>query len=74
MVQVLDKTTIGEALLDLELTNTKDLIKEVKIGGSLACSDYTQTEFVIATNMGLEKNIVKTLNFKRTNFWMFRNY
>lgn len=50
----------------------KNLIKEVKIGGSLACSDHALTEFLIAMNMGLAKSIVKTLNFKRANLWMFK--
>ena len=31
LVQVLDKITRGEVLLDLVLTNANDLIKEVKI-------------------------------------------
>jgi len=35
----LDRLTSGKALLDLMLINAEVIIKEVKIGGSLGCSD-----------------------------------
>ena len=54
---------VGELLLDLVLTNTEELIKEVKIGGSLGCSDHTLVEFVISMNTRLAKSKVRTLNF-----------
>ena len=38
LIQVKDCLSRGEALLDLLLTNTKELTREVKIGGSLSCS------------------------------------
>lgn len=72
LIQVLDKTTTREALLDLVITNTAELIKEVKIGGSLSCSDHTLAEFVISRDMGLAKSKVRTLNFRRTNFQLFK--
>lgn len=37
--QVLHKANKGETLQDLVLTNTAELIKEVKIESSLGCSD-----------------------------------
>ena len=37
LVQILDRPTRGEALLDLLLTNTEEIIKGVNIGGSLGC-------------------------------------
>ena len=40
LVQVMESLTRGEALLDLLLTNAEELIGEVKIGGSLGCSDH----------------------------------
>lgn len=39
LIQVLDKATRGEALLDLVLTNANKLIKEVRNGGSVGCSN-----------------------------------
>ena len=47
LVQVIDGPTQGEALLDLVLTNKEESIREVKIGGSLGCSDRALVEFVI---------------------------
>ena len=37
LVQVLDRLTGGEVLLDLLLTNAEEIIKDVNIGGSLGC-------------------------------------
>lgn len=47
LVQVLDKPTRGEALLDLVLASAEELIKQAKVGGSLGCSDSALVEFVI---------------------------
>lgn len=43
----------GEALLDLLLTDAEELIRQVKIGGSLGCSNHALVEFLILRNMGL---------------------
>ena len=40
-MQVTDGPSLGKALLDLLLTNAEDSIREVKIGGSLGCSEHT---------------------------------
>ena len=57
LVQVLGGLIQGEALLDLVLTNTKEIIIEVKIGGSMGCSDHALLEFVIWRNAGLAKKV-----------------
>ena len=49
--------------MDLVFTNAEELIKEVKIGGSLDCSDNVLLEFVISRNTGLAKSKVRALNF-----------
>ena len=72
LVQVLDKPTRGDALLNLLLTNGNQFSKEIEIGGSLGCSDLTLVEFVISRNMGLAKCGVMTLNFKRVNIRLFK--
>lgn len=41
---MLEKTTRGEALLDVVLTSEDKLIKELKIGGSLGSSDHVPGE------------------------------
>lgn len=53
------------------LTNTEDVIKEVKTGGSLGYSNHALVEFVIIKNRSLSKSEVRTLNFKRANFRLF---
>jgi len=58
LVQVLDRLIRGEVLLDLVLTNAEEIIKDIKIRGSLGCghSDHTVVGFMISRNMGLAKD------------------
>ncbi|XP_068520926.1 uncharacterized protein [Anas acuta] len=72
LVQVLDKRTRREAFLDLVLTSVDDLIKEVKIGGSLGCSDHGLVEFVISRDVGLAKSKVRTLDLRRANLQLLK--
>ncbi|KAK4810519.1 LOW QUALITY PROTEIN: hypothetical protein QYF61_004482, partial [Mycteria americana] len=72
LTQVIDSPTRGEALLDLLLTNTDELIIWVKIGGSQGCSDHALVEFTILRDMGQVKSKVKTLNFRRVSFQLFK--
>ena len=60
-------------MLDLVLTNAEQqFIKEIKIGDTLACSKDALFEFTISRNLGLMKTRVRTLNFRRANFWLFK--
>lgn len=45
------------------LTN-REIIKKVKIGGCLSCTDHDLVEFVISRNTGLAKSKVKTLKLR----------
>ena len=72
LVQVLDRPTRGEALLDLLLTNAEEIIKGVNVGGSLGCSDHALVEFVILKNAGLAKSRAGTLCFRRANFRLLK--
>ncbi|GAB0208942.1 mitochondrial enolase superfamily member 1 [Grus japonensis] len=49
---VIDKSTRGNALLDPLVTNASELIRDVKIGGSLGCSDHALVEFAVLRDMG----------------------
>eukprot|EP00076_Gallus_gallus_P031122 XP_015155904.2 uncharacterized protein LOC107055427 [Gallus gallus] len=71
LVQVVDRPTRGEALLDLLLTNAEEIIKDVNVGGSLGCSDHALVEFVISRDVDLAKGGVRTLSFGRANFKLF---
>lgn len=60
-----------EVLLDLMLTNTEDISKDVKTEGSLDYSNHALVDFVIIKNRSLSKSEVRTLTFKRANFRLF---
>jgi len=72
IIQVIDSLTGGEALLDLLLTNTDELISEVRTDGSLGCSDCALVELMILWHMGQMKCKARTLNFRRANFQLFK--
>lgn len=59
-------------MLDPVLTNAAEYIEEVKIRGSLGCSSHTLVEFMILRNTNLAKTKVRTLNFRRVNFQLFK--
>ncbi|KAK4806963.1 LOW QUALITY PROTEIN: hypothetical protein QYF61_027330 [Mycteria americana] len=70
--QVIDTPTRGDAILDLMVTNASELISDVKIGGSLGCSDHALVEFTVLRDMGQARSIVRTLNFRKANFQLFK--
>lgn len=72
LVQVLDKSIRGEALLHLVLTKVEELIKDYRIGGSLGCSDNDLGEFVISRNTDLQKSQDRTQNFRRANICLLK--
>ena len=43
--QVIDSPTRGDVLLDLLVINASELMGDIKIGGSLGCSDHALVEF-----------------------------
>ena len=57
LVQVLNRPDRGKALLGLVLNSAADIIKDVKIGGSLDCSDHGVVKCVI---LGLAKSRVRS--------------
>lgn len=69
LVQVIDSPTRGEMLVDVLLTNADKLIKEVKIGDTLAFSDHTLVEFNLPLRRQKEgKNIKGDLFFISIQF------
>lgn len=64
---------IVEELLDLVLSSVEELIKEVKTGGTLGCSDHALLEFVVSGNKVLVRSRVGTLNFRKVNVRLFKN-
>ena len=73
LVQVLDRLTRGEVLLDLVLANAEEIIQAVKIIDTLGCSNHILAEFMISRNMGLAECGLRNLNFRRVNYRLFKD-
>jgi len=54
------------------LTSTSELIGDIKIRSSLGCSDHALVEFTLLRDMGKASSIVRTLNFRKANFQLFK--
>jgi len=54
---VIDSPTRGDELLDLLVINAKELIRDVKIGDSLGCSDLALVEFTALRVMGQDPEL-----------------
>ncbi|GAB0180032.1 hypothetical protein GRJ2_000468500 [Grus japonensis] len=57
VLQVIEEPTRRGAMLDLVLTNKEGLIGDVKLEGSLGCSDHEMVEFNSA-EFGLFRDLV----------------
>ncbi|PKU49594.1 nedd4-binding protein 2-like 2 [Limosa lapponica baueri] len=63
--------TRGDAILDLLVTNTSELISNIKIGGSLGCSDHAPVDFAVLRDMGQGNSKGRTLNFRKVKLQLF---
>ncbi|PKU32688.1 nedd4-binding protein 2-like 2 [Limosa lapponica baueri] len=70
--QEIDSPTQGEAILDLIVTDASELIRDVKTGGSLGCSDHALVEFTVLRDTCQTRGIVRTLNFRKANLQLFK--
>lgn len=62
-----------EALLELVvLTSVDELIKAIRIGGSLGHRNQALVEYMISRSVSLVRSKAKTLNFARANFQLFK--
>ncbi|KAK4831467.1 hypothetical protein QYF61_017715 [Mycteria americana] len=57
----------GDVISDLLVTNASKL-SDIKIGGSLGCSNHALVEFAVLRDVGQAKSKVRTLNFRKANF------
>ena len=60
-------------LMDLVLMNKEGLVKDVKVGSSLACSDHKMVEFRILHGGSRAISRIKTLEFRRANLGIFKD-
>jgi len=70
--QVIDSPTRGDVMLDVLESNTKELIGDNKIGGSLGCSDHGLLECAVLRDVGQAKSKVMTLNLRKAKFQLFK--
>ncbi|GAB0178039.1 nucleoside diphosphate kinase 6 [Grus japonensis] len=67
-----EKTRRG-AILDLVLTNNEKLVENVKLKGSLGCSDHEMMEFKILRAARRAHSKLTALDFRRADFGLFRD-
>ncbi|GAB0179400.1 hypothetical protein GRJ2_000405300 [Grus japonensis] len=72
LTQVVEESTKGEVLLNLVLTNKGGLVGDVKVGGSLDCSDHEMVEFRILCGRSKAISRITTLDFRRANLGLFK--
>ena len=60
-------------MLDLVLTNKEGLVGNVKLKGSLGCSDHEMVEFKILRAVRRVCSKLTTLRFRRADFGLFRD-
>jgi len=72
LMQVVEEPTRKGVLLDLVLKNKEGLVEDVKVGGRLGCSDHEMVEFRILRGGSRGISRIKTLDFRRANFGLFK--
>ncbi|GAB0203333.1 hypothetical protein GRJ2_002798900 [Grus japonensis] len=73
LLQVIEEPTRRGAMLDLILTNKEGLVGNVKLKGSLGCSDHEMVEFRIFRAARRARSKLTTLDFRRADFGPFRD-
>jgi len=72
LIQVVEEPTRKGALLDLVLRNKEGLVEDVKVGGRLDCSNHEMVEFRILRGGSRAISRIKTLDFRRASFGLFK--
>ena len=73
LLQVTEEPTRRGAMLDLVLTNKEGLVGNVKVKGSLGCSDHKMVEFKILRAERRVRSKLATLDFRRADFGLLRD-
>ncbi|GAB0207232.1 hypothetical protein GRJ2_003188800 [Grus japonensis] len=73
LLQVIEEPTRRGAMLDLVLTNKEGLVGDVKLKGSLGCSDHEMVELKILRAARRASSKLLTLDFRRADFGLFRD-
>ncbi|XP_065512984.1 long-chain fatty acid transport protein 6-like [Caloenas nicobarica] len=59
--QVIESSTREDAILNLMVTNATELISDIRIGGSLGCSDHMLVEFPVLRDVEQVKNYLGSM-------------
>lgn len=70
---MIEETTKRGTMLDLVLTNKEGLLGNVKLKGSLACSDHKMVKFRILRTERRVHSKLATLDFRRADSEFFRD-
>ncbi|GAB0182109.1 hypothetical protein GRJ2_000676200 [Grus japonensis] len=73
LLQVIEEPMRRGAMLDLILTNKEGLVGDIKLKGSLGCSDHKMVEFRILRAARRACSKLTTLGFRRADFGLFRD-
>ncbi|GAB0205489.1 hypothetical protein GRJ2_003014500 [Grus japonensis] len=73
VLEVIEESTRRGAMLDLLLTNKEGLVGDVKLKGSLGCSDHKMVEFRILRATRRVHSKLTALDFRRADFGLFRD-
>ncbi|PKU48078.1 glycerol kinase [Limosa lapponica baueri] len=70
---MVEKPTRREVMLDLVLSKKDGLVGNVKLKGSLGCSDHEMVEFKILRAARRVRSKLTTLEFRRADFGLLRD-
>ena len=73
LLQVTEDPTRRGAMLDFDLTDKEGQVGNVKLKGSLGCSDHALVELKILRAAKWAYNKLITLDFRRADFGLFRD-
>ncbi|GAB0210120.1 mitochondrial enolase superfamily member 1 [Grus japonensis] len=73
LLQVTEEPMRRGAMLDLVLTNKEGLVGDVKLKGSLGCSDHKMVEFRILRAARRAHSKLTALDFRRADFGLLRD-
>lgn len=73
LTKIIDELKRGVALLDLVFTNQEELVRDVKVKGSIGCSDHGLVEFRILRGGSKTETRITTLDFRRADCGLFRD-
>ncbi|GAB0178980.1 hypothetical protein GRJ2_000363300 [Grus japonensis] len=73
LLQVIEEPMRRGAMLDLVFTSKESLVGNVKLKGSLGCSDHEMVEFKILRAARSTHSKITTLDLRRADFGLFRD-